>query len=88
MSEAGKDRQLDIFQAAYADIPTRDQRDLMERPFFSLAKTPRLKPIEYAVAGVSVRVTPGSTGLATIWDADILIWLATQITEALERNPS
>jgi plasmid replication initiation protein len=86
MSEAGKDRQLDIFQAAYADIPIRDQRDLMERPFFSLAKTPRLKPIEYAVAGVSVRVTPGGTGLATIWDADILIWLATQITEALDRG--
>ena len=53
----------------------------MERPFFSLAKTPRLKPIEYAVADVSVRVTPGGTGLATIWDADILIWAATQITE-------
>ena len=78
--------QLDIFRACYTDIPIRDQRDLMERPFFSLAKTPRLKPIEYAVAGVSVRVTPGSTGLATIWDADILIWLATQITEALDRG--
>ena len=31
MSEASKDRQLDIFQAAYVDIPIRDQRDLMER---------------------------------------------------------
>ena len=36
---------LDIFRACYADIPIRDQRDLMERPFFSLAKTPRMQPI-------------------------------------------
>ena len=78
--------QLDIFQAGYVDIPIRDQRDLMERPFFSLAKTPRLKPIAYAVGGVTVQVTPGPAGLATIWDADILIWTATQITEALDRG--
>jgi len=39
---AKPDDQLDIFRACYADIPIRDQRDLMERPFFSLAKTPRI----------------------------------------------
>ena len=78
--------QLDIFRAAYADIPIRDQRDTMERPFFSLAKKPRRTPIEYSVNGVTVKVTPGEYGIATIWDADILIWLATQITEALDRG--
>jgi plasmid replication initiation protein len=51
--------QLDIFRAAYADIPIRDQRDTMERPFFSLAKKPRRTPIEYSVNGVTVKVTPG-----------------------------
>ena len=35
MSGDERDRQLDIFQAAYADIPIRDQRDMMERPFFA-----------------------------------------------------
>ena len=78
--------QLDIFRAAYADIPIRDQRDTMERPFFSLAKKPRRTPIEYSVNGVTVKVTPGEYGIATIWDADILIWAATQITEALDRE--
>ena len=79
--------QLDIFQVAYADIPIRDQRDLMERPFFSLAKMPRKKPINYNVGGVNVIVTPGTDiGMATIWDADILIWVATQLTEALDRG--
>ena len=70
--------QLDIFQACYADIPIRDQRDTMERPFFSLAKRPRRTPIEYAVNGTSVKVSPvAEYGIATIWDADILIWAAT-----------
>ena len=41
------DQQLDLFTACYADIPIRDQRDTMERPFFSLAKKPRDTPIEY-----------------------------------------
>jgi plasmid replication initiation protein len=79
--------QLDIFRACYTDIPIRDQRDLMERPFFSLAKTPRKQPIDYDVGGVRVRVTPNSDyGIATIWDADVLIWAATQITEAMDRG--
>jgi plasmid replication initiation protein len=78
--------ELEIFRAAYADLPIRDQRDTMERPFFSLAKKPRRTPIEYSVSGVTVKVTPGEYGIATIWDADILIWAATQITEALDRG--
>ena len=80
-------KQLNIFRAAYADIPVRDQRETMERPFFSLAKTPRRTPIEYKAGGVYVKVTPGAdSGVATIWDADVLIWAATQITEALDRG--
>ncbi len=79
--------QLDIFRACYADIPIRDQRETMERPFFSLAKTPRKRPIEYKAGGIYVKVTPGAdTGVATIWDADVLIWAATQITEAMDRG--
>ena len=41
------DQQPDLFAASFADIPIRDQRDTMERPFFSLAKKPRTTPIEY-----------------------------------------
>ena len=81
------DEQLDIFEACYADIPIRDQRDTMERPFFSLAKRPRRSPISYDVNGTSVHVYPVKEfGIATIWDADILIWAATQITEAIDRG--
>jgi plasmid replication initiation protein len=79
--------QLDLFIALPRDLPARDQQDLMERPFFSLAKTKRTVPIEYHVGEHYIRVTANEAyGLATIWDADILIWAVSQITEALERG--
>ena len=81
------DEQLDLFVAVFADIPIRDQRDMMERPFFSLAKNPRSKPIEYKVGETWVEVSGNPQfGMATIWDADILIWAATQLTEARDRR--
>src|SRR5882757_8931334 len=81
------DHQPDLFAANFADIPIRDQRDTMERPFFSLAKKPRFAPIEYDVGNVWVEVSANPKfGLATIWDADILIWASTQITEAIDRG--
>jgi len=81
------DVQPDLFAANFADIPIRDQRDTMERPFFSLAKRPRFTPIEYKVGDVWVEVSGNPKfGIATIWDADILIWASTQITEALDRG--
>jgi plasmid replication initiation protein len=79
--------QADLFAPAFVDIPIRDQRDMMERPFFSLAKSPRKTPITYEVGGTVVKVYPVKEfGIATIWDADILIWAATQITEAVDRG--
>jgi plasmid replication initiation protein len=81
------DQQADLFSANFADIPIRDQRDTMERPFFSLAKKPRFAPIEYRVGDVWVEVSANPKfGIATIWDADILIWASTQITEAIDRG--
>ena len=64
---------LDVLTALPGNIPIHDQRELMERPFFSLAKRKRLAPIEYRVGEVWVHVEASpSRGMATIWDADIL----------------
>jgi plasmid replication initiation protein len=75
--------QLEIFRALPGDLAIRDAQDLMAYPFFSLAKSPRVRPIDYRTGGVTVRVE-GSLdhGIATIWDADVLIWAASQIVEA------
>lgn len=80
-------RQMDLFVSLIGDIPTRDQRETMERPFFSLQKTPRTTPIDYKVGNLFVKVIPHPEyGMATIWDADILIWAASQLTEAKNKG--
>ncbi|WP_171257627.1 replication initiator protein A, partial [Acinetobacter baumannii] len=74
---------LDPFVIATGDASPRDQRDLMERPFFSLAKGKRTRPILYQAGDVRVEVyAVPEHGMATIWDADVLIWAASQIVEA------
>ena len=74
---------LELFRALPGDMAPRDAQDLMAYPFFSLAKSKRTVPIDYRAAGITVRVEgTAEHGLATIWDADILIWAASQIVEA------
>ena len=75
--------QLDLFVGAGGNIATRDSQDLMAWPFFSLAKSKRVRPIDFRMGDVSILVeATAEHGMATIWDADILIWAASQIVEA------
>lgn len=75
--------QLDLFRALPGDFAPRDAQDLMAYPFFSLSKTHRITPIDFAAGDVTIRVEAvPDHGMATIWDADILIWAASQIVEA------
>ena len=75
--------QLDLFVGAGSDIAARDAQDLMAWPFFSLAKTKRVKPIDFRMGEVAILVeATAEHGMATIWDADVLIWVASQIVEA------
>lgn len=80
---SGEREQLDLFRALPGDMAPRDAQDLMAYPFFSLAKSKRTVPIDFRAGSVTVRVEGTiEHGLATIWDADILIWAASQIVEA------
>ena len=55
----------------------------MAYPFFSLAKTHRTTPIDFRMNEIAIRVEAvPEHGMATIWDADVLIWAASQIVEA------
>ena len=40
--------EFDLFIPLMGDLPLKDQRETMERPFFSLQKRKRVKPIEYS----------------------------------------
>ncbi|HEY8248573.1 MAG TPA: replication initiator protein A [Hyphomicrobium sp.] len=75
--------QLDLFRALPGDFAPRDAQDLMAYPFFSLSKSHRTAPIDFVAGNVAIRVEAvPDHGMATIWDADILIWAASQIVEA------
>lgn len=76
--------QLDLFRALPGEgVAPRDSQDLMAYPFFSLAKSKRVKPIDFRAGNVTIRVEGTQEhGIATIWDADLLIWAASQIVEA------
>ncbi len=84
-----KDEQIDLFLPYLADLNLRDQREVMERPFFSLAKSKRLKPIDYTSPDgktwVHVSANP-DYGMATIWDADILIYCASVLNDLKQRR--
>ncbi|RSU56219.1 RepA replication protein [Sphingomonas sp. S-NIH.Pt1_0416] len=84
---AGVLDQLDLFVTLPGDIPTHDEQEMMERPFFSLSKQRRSEPIDYQVQNgattITVNVTaPVEIGIATIWDCDILIWAVSQLRAA------
>jgi plasmid replication initiation protein len=82
--QSGSERaQLDLFRSIPGDIAPRDAQDLMAWPFFSLAKSRRVTPIDFHMGDtwIVVEATP-EHGMATIWDADVLIWAASQIVEA------
>lgn len=81
--------QPDLFVPFITDLPLRDQREVMERPFFSLAKRKRLTPIEYISPDGSafVNVLPHHDfGMATIWDADLLIWASSTLNAMRKKN--
>lgn len=67
---------------AIIDYAPKDDPELMQRPFFSLSKRKRNKAIEYSSPDgeVWVRVEANPLhGMATIWDADVLIWCLSRL---------
>ena len=78
--------QIDLFTESLISAPLRDDRATMEFPFFALQKRPLLVPIVYQDGNVSIRISPGERGVATIWDKDVLIYLSSLINGKIERG--
>jgi plasmid replication initiation protein len=75
----------DFFIRDLIDYAPKDHPDMMERPFFAIAKRKRLRPIVYENADGSVWIKVSGHpehGMATIWDADILIFCISKIVAA------
>src|SRR5262249_58908425 len=79
--------QLELFRALPGDLAPRDAQDLMAYPFFSLSKHHRVTRIDFRMGQVAIRVeATAEHGMATIWDADVLIWAASQLVEARDKG--
>lgn len=82
-SSSNPAKTLDRFIAVPGPIAVRDAQDLMAWPFFNLAKSRRTRPIDFRMGKISILVeATAEHGMATIWDADVLIWIASQLVEA------
>jgi plasmid replication initiation protein len=78
---------LTAFHALPGPMAVRDAQDLMAYPFFSLGKAKRVAPIRFRTGNLTIEVEATSQfGMATIWDADVLIWAASQLVEARDRG--
>lgn len=63
----------DIFDSFKDDLAS------MEHPVFSLSTKPDHRLLEYDYKGVNIKIKPSYTGLATIFDKDILMYLASSL---------
>jgi len=80
-------QQVDLFLDQLVDgAPFKDDRALMEHPWFSLTKQPRKTPFEYNRGGVEIRIEPGAKGMASIWDKDLLMYIGSIINDKIERG--
>ncbi|ELS02720.1 Replication initiator protein A [Xenococcus sp. PCC 7305] len=79
-------QQIDLFLGNIADASFKDDRVLMEFPFFSIQKQPKMTPILFEDTRVQIKVEPGPKGIATVWDKDILIYLATLLNDRIEKD--
>lgn len=78
--------QRDFFICDVADAVLKDLIPKMEHPFYALSKKPDTAVREYQYGDKWLRVTPSVKGQATIYDKDILIFVVSQVMEALNRG--
>lgn len=64
----------------------KGERSIMEFPFFHLAKGRRMQPIVYQDDRVAIEVNPSSIGVATIYDKEVLLYIASLMVEKMNRG--
>ena len=75
--------QPDFFNANFEDVAGKSDIHTMEHPFFSLKKQPDTTILQYEHGGAKTTVIPSVLGRATIWDKDLLLFIASQLTEGI-----
>jgi hypothetical protein len=76
-----RNKQTNFFICDIADT-FKDDMASMEHPIFSLNKAIDLRVLRYERNNVVIEVSPSAKGLATIYDKDILLYLASALVNA------
>ena len=66
----------------------RGERSLMAFPFFALSKSKWTKPLTYKNDSVSIEIVPNAKGAATIYDKEIILYIASLMLAKLEAGES
>ncbi|MEO1042457.1 MAG: replication initiator protein A [Pseudomonadota bacterium] len=64
----------------------KGERSVMAFPFFALSKGRRMQPITYSDDYVSIEVRASQTGVATIYDKEILLYIASLLVSQMKRQ--
>lgn len=62
----------------------RGERSLMAYPFFALTKTAWKKPLVYKTETISIEIGPGPRGVATIYDKEVLLYIASILVAKMD----
>jgi plasmid replication initiation protein len=79
--------QSDLFHLdspLYGDI--QGERTVAEFPFFALTKRAQMEPMAFESETARIEINPSKTGVATIYDKEILLYIASLIVERLENG--
>lgn len=80
-----RNKQTNFFICDITDT-FKDDMASMEHPIFSLNKAIDLRVLRYERNNVVIEVSPSAKGLATIYDKDILLYLASALVNAKNNN--
>lgn len=84
------DEQQDFFVPIFYDIRAKDSRNLMDVAVFRLSKKDKRAGdiIHYKLPDGYILVSSGPTGMASVWDYDIVLMAIAHLTEAVNRYRS
>lgn len=60
------------------------ERSIMAFPFFALSKNKWMKPLTYNTPTVAIEVRPSTSGVATIYDKEIVLYIASLMAAKME----
>ncbi len=73
-----------VHSPLYGDV--QGERTVAEFPFFALSKKAHMTPMVFESGDARIEINPSKTGVATIYDKEILLYIASLMAERAEKG--